>query len=382
MVVTATLGPACGARVTDLDGDGGSSVKDDSHSDPSAPDAVAPGVSAFLGDQQNAMKIAVDDQRIYWFESFVESCCVPNAPSTVGVRSCSKNDCRATITTYESLTRDPSLGAGDYYVALAAAGDNVYWAQNTGLDYPSQTIRPPRTIRTCPSTGCVGAPRIIVSSVRFTSMAVDESHVYWTSAEESAVFRLPLSGTGTLEKIALNETNPGQLVLSGSYAYWIERAGAANAAIKRVPKQGGESPVTLAMAQNQATALNVDSEFVYWANAYSLGGILRCPLSGCPNGPEVMIAHQPWIRALAVDGKSIDWISSFDSIPRVQRAAVTRCHIDGCASAVETLAVQDFHTEGMSMVADGSDLYWVAQGLSEPTGAANFPHATIYRYTK
>ena len=300
-----------------------------------------------------------------------------------GVRSCLKSDCRSTITTYDSATHAAGNDEIFGYVALAAAGDNVYWARNDRIQIASGPT-PPRTILTCPSAGCVGPPRVIASSVGFTSMAADEMHVYWTSPEDSAVFRLPVSKPGAPEKIASNETDPDQVVLSESHVYWIERAGAANSAIKRVLKQGGEPIETLAMAQNRATALGVDSEFVYWANAYSVGGIFRCKLSGCPSGPEVMVANQPWIRALAQDGRWIFWITPFGGgrdFDEHQVAAVKRCPIDGCASAVETLALQTFDPGGMSMAVDGTDLYWVAQGLSVPSAyTCRFPHATIYRH--
>jgi len=139
------------------------------------------------------------------------------------------------------------------------------------------------------------------------------------------------------------------------------------------------------MAQNQATALSVDAEFVYWANSYSLGSILRCPLSGCTTGPEVLVANQPWIQALAKDGKSIFWISNVGEGTGTQKeAAVMRCPIDGCASSSETLAVQTFSAlnaaQGTPMASDGTDLYWVTKG--RPDGMLRFPHATIYRYTK
>jgi hypothetical protein len=365
---TAAFASGCGARAVDLDGDGGASVNVNSN-----PDAIAPGVSEFLKDQKTAMKIAVDDKRVYWYEGVSFPCCDPHSTKP-GVRSCLKSDCQSTITTYDSHADDPNTASLDEYVALAAAGDNVYWAQAAQDPFL-------RTILTCPSAGCAGAPRTIVSNIHFNSFAVDESHVYWTSLQDSAVFRLPLSGVGIPETIAQNETSPDYLALRGSHAYWIERANGANSVIKRAPKQGGGLTETLAMAQNQATALNVDAEFAYWPNSYSVGSILRCPLSGCPGGPEVMVANQPWISALAEDGKSIFWISRVDpSTPTVLQATVMRCPIDGCASAVETLAVQSFHFQGMFMAVDGSYIYWVAQGLPEPMYSSTFLHATIYRH--
>ena len=128
----------------------------------------------------------------------------------------------------------------------------------------------------------------------------------------------------------------------------------ANAAIKRAPKEGGE-PTTIASDQNQAIALAVDAEFVYWANSYSVGTIQRCPLAGCTAPPEVLVTKQNSPHELAVDGKWLNWIRLVDDIDvNGTRAAVMRCALADCASSTETLAVQLFSLEGMSMAADNS----------------------------
>jgi hypothetical protein len=367
-LLAVALTAGCGAREIHLDSDAGS-VNVNSN-----PDAIAPGVSVVVEDQESAEKIAVDGARVYWAETTCFGCYSSAAVHPI-VRSCLKRDCRSTITTYQPATFNPYIGLPyGARLVLVAVGDNVYWSQQSD-------IAGSQSIRTCPSTGCVGAPRVIASSVDFNSMAVDESHVYWTSRQDSAVFRLPLSGTGLPEAIALNETNPDQVMVSGKHVYWIERAKEANSTIKRVSKQGGEPAVALAKAQNQAIALSVDSDFVYWATSYSLGGIFRCPLSGCTTEPQVIAANQQWIGALAVDEKSIFWIGRFDNLQTGEpRAAVMRCPIDGCDSAMETLAVQIFSEHGMSMATDRTDLYWVAQGLTEPRFMGPFAHATIYRH--
>jgi hypothetical protein len=371
--ITVALALGCSARSVDLDGDGGKPNVN------SNPDAIAPSVAPFLEDRENATKVVVDEKRIYWLEALHPRCCNPGEQPSVAVRSCLKDDCRETITTYVSFPSDSNASfPRDFtelrdYAALAVAGGNVYWVVGEFLE-------PEWKIVTCPAGGCAGAPRVILTTPPFTSMAADESYVYWTSPRDSAVFRLPISGTGTPETIALNETSPDQLVVHGADAYWIERTGTPHGAIKRAPKQGGGPTVTLAMDQNLAMALNVDTEFVYWTNADFGGSIVRCSVSGCPTGPETMVVGQPSIRALAQDGKSIDWITPVEMTAVAQRAAVKRCPIDGCASAVETLAVQIFYPGTLSMAVDGSDLYWPAQGLPDAPLSYIFPRATIYRY--
>jgi hypothetical protein len=213
-------------------------------------------------------------------------------------------------------------------------------------------------------------------------MAVDDTHVYWTSSLDTAIMRRSLTGAGAPQAIALNESRPNQVRVDATHVYWVANWGLPNAAVKRVVKQGDEPPVTLVMEQNQAFSLALDSDFFYWTNFYSVGTISRCPLSGCADAPTMLIADQARPSALITDGTSIFWMNVTGELGAQQRAAVMRCPVGSCASALETLAVQTFAAGGWSMAVDQSDVYWVAQGEDEPTGSFFFPHATIYRHAK
>jgi hypothetical protein len=364
---------SCGARVVDLDGppsDGGSPNPN------SSPDAIARDVSIFIENQEMAMSIAVDEARVYWLSALPNGWSEDRGPVYARIRSCLKSGCPSSIVTYTSLTFDwKGTGFARGYDGLTVRGGNVYWAEfNPGTNL---------AIVSCPSTGCVGLPKVIASDVDLSSMTVDETHVYWTSRGDTAVLRLPLTGSGTPQAIALNEASPDRIVVSETHAYWIANAGQANAAIKRVPKQGGEPAVTLVAEQNQASSLAIDSGFFYWANSYSVGSISRCPLSGCVDGSSVLIADQTRPSALVADGSSIFWIAALEGYAQNQtRGAVQRCAVDACGTSLQTLALQIFAPGGMSTAVDPSDVYWVAQGPTEPSGIGFYPRATIYRHRK
>ena len=140
----------------------------------------------------------------------------------------------------------------------------------------------------------------------------------------------------------------------------------------------------VATEQNQASSLSLDEGFVYWANTFLDGSIVRCPLLGCPGPPTVLVAHQRRPMVPIADGKNLFWMNIVDEANHLgPRAAVMRCPIEACASATETMAVQAFSTDGMSMAMDRSDVYWVAQGTEElPMMGGYYPHATIYRRAK
>lgn len=348
---------ACGARGVHLDG-----AATDAGANPnSSPDAITPGVSIVIEDQNTAVKVAVDDTRVYWLSR------QPNAR----VRSCKKGDCAATVVTYDAV----DLG-GPYrdFSELALYGDHVYWAR---LDEKGVSI-----LR-CPSAGCDSAPQVVATDVGLTSIGVDESHVYWATLPVTAIVRRALTGAGASQTIAPNNALARPIAVDATHVYWIAGAGMANASVMRVAKEGNEPPVTLVTGQNQASWLALDAEFVYWTNSFSAGTISRCPLSGCVGAPTVIVAGQTNPTMLVTDGKSAFWMNvTGDKLAGETTATVMRCPIDACASALETLAVQTFAGDGLSMALDRTDVYWVAQGFEESFRSATFPRATIYRHPK
>lgn len=363
----------CGGRTINLDGD---LLQDAGPNPNSNPDAIAPETSIVIENEKSAWVIAQDEGRLYWTT-------LGGEPSIVRIRGCKKDDCRATVTTYESkalaIVDDVFFGP----FRLAAGFGSVYWA-----DF----VAPQHRIVTCPATGCDGSsPRVVVTEANLasyaapTSLAVDATHLYWTAPENrhltgprpTAILRSPVSGEGKPQVLTVDGQGSEELVVQGSYVYWISNVGAPNAAIKRVSKDGSDSPVTLIAGQNRAASLAVDSEYFYWANSYSVGTISRCPLQGCVGAPTVLIAGQGRPRALVVDGKSMAWLNVVDDLvsPRVR---VTRCPVDACEVGAQTLADQISTFLYRSMVGDSSDLYWIAQGPPDLYG--EYPQATIYRH--
>jgi hypothetical protein len=316
------------------------------------------------------MQFAVDDARIYWIST------TPNANVKSRVRSCQKSDCPSTVVTYDEGD-DIEPGDADHD-SLAVGGGNVAWT--TGSN--SRAAIPTVTILVCPSTGCVGAPTVVASNVTLASLAIDETHAYWTSISDTAVLRRSLTGAGAPEALALNENGGAQLRLGETHAYWIGSPRKINGSVKRVLKQGGAPPEVVVTEQNQAAWLALDSTSFYWANSYLLGTISRCPLSGCVDAPAVIVGDQNRPSPIVTDGKSIFWMAVVDvTEPTSVRAAVMRCPVDGCASQMDTLAVHTVPNTGASMAIDESDVYWlVRRSVSSERGWT--VQSTIYRHPK
>ena len=337
------------------------------------PDKIGPGVSiAVQEDRQNTKQFAVDDERIYWIST------AWHPDTTSRVRSCRKVDCPSTGVTYDE---GDDIATGDpQHDALVVGGGRVAWTVSTGNDRFVSTV----AILVCPSSGCAGAPTVVASNVAVTSLAIDETHVYWSSTLDTAVLRRSLTGSGTIEAIALNEISATQLRVGENHVYWISSPSAfgANASVKRVLKQGGAPVEVMVKEQNQGSWLALDSSFFYWANSYLLGTISRCPLSGCADAPTLIIGDQNHPGPLLTDGKSIFWTAVVDvPYPKSELGAVVQCPIDGCASQVDTFAVQTFPEGGPLMAVDQSDVYWLGQG-SVPSEGGLSSQSTIYRHSK
>jgi hypothetical protein len=386
----------CGGRTVNLDGD----LLHDAGPNPNSnPDAIAPDTSIVIENEKSAYVIAQDEDRLYWMTV------IRGEPVIARVRGCKKDDCRATVTTYQSKASTIHDGPSRRPHQLAAGFGSVYWPDFLEPQHPIVTCPAPHCVEqqhrivTCPAAGCdAGSPRVVVSEANLasygapSSLAMDATHLYWTAPDDStswnpgptAILRSPVTGEGKPQVLTVDGQECAELVAHGSYVYWISNVEAPNAAIKRVSKDGSDSPVTLIAGQNRAASLAVDSEYFYWANSYSIGTISRCPLQGCVGAPTVLITGQARPRALVVDGRSMTWMNVVGDYVAVvggdvSRAKVMRCPVDGCEVGMRTLADQ---IGGTSMVGDSSHLYWIALGPLGPFPSYDFPQATIYRHPK
>ncbi len=136
-------------------------------------------------------------------------------------------------------------------------------------------------------------------------VAVDATHVYWVGG--NGLFRWPLAG-GPFEVVssgAFSGSGPdGQNVaLDTDYVYWVDRA---LGVVRRAPKAGG--PVeTIATGQEGAFGIVLAGNDVYWTN-YDAGTVSRAPKAGGPT--EVISSGQVHPTGLAAEGGHVYWITN------------------------------------------------------------------------
>jgi hypothetical protein len=350
---------ACGGRDVALD-------------QPMEPDVIEPGVSVVAEDQLDAAEVVVDKDHLVWRgRSRVQD----DAYQPSYVRGCRKDDCLRTTVTY---TFGEIFSIGAIFANVVVNDGIVYWSSR-------EVSSTRRSIVSCPATGCIDSPRTVVSRMSFNSIAIDEKHIYWASGSDTAVLRHSLAGESKVEAVALN-LSAEHVIVGDTHVYWDELLTVASAPvrlIRRAPKTGHELPHTLVEDQARG-ALAIDDKFIYWTTERAGGAIFRCPLSGCEGAPMLLIADQQMPTALVTDGSTMTWVNVVGPGrgSDVVRASVLHCAVEACAATLQTWSTQTFRPDGISLAADGSDVYWIAIRADEIDPAGAFFRGTIYRHAK
>lgn len=273
----------CGGRSVDLDhhvdlGGGGQPASESEPID-HTPRTILP---------ESVYLFWVDDTRLYWI--------VFGEPT---LRSCLKNDCATTTTSYGSV-----WGYG-----VAIGRNDVFWGP----------IDSPTSIVTCPKTGCVSAPRLLFqdpSYVAIRVIAADADYFYWSSAFD--IYRCPSAGcAATPEVVAADETTDSDFGFQGDSVFWREttvdeHGGTLSAVVRAAPKDGSRPPRTV-LGPNEAPRLEpgfaLDATRIYWVD--DTERVMTCPLQGCGGvPPTVLVTGDLRKSSLQVDGSGLFWLEA------------------------------------------------------------------------
>ena len=125
------------------------------------------------------------------------------------------------------------------------------------------------------------APLLVVtdpSGASIRSLAVDATHVWWTSEEKSGVLRAPRAG-GPVETVTEGAApGPDSLVVASDSLFWTDSGG-----VMRLRRAGPfpAQPTVLAAGRPTATVITVDGDDLFWGNASPDGksSILRTSIN-------------------------------------------------------------------------------------------------------
>jgi hypothetical protein len=128
----------------------------------------------------------------------------------------------------------------------------------------------------CPLSGCVPfdtAPQLLRAVADVHSMALDDTHVYWTETDKGLVMRAAKGLAGPADVVASNAKSPRGLALDGAFVYWTEEGttsddGTVNSAMKT-----GGAPLVIARDQHRPYRVAVAGGRVFWTNRVAAGTV-------------------------------------------------------------------------------------------------------------
>jgi hypothetical protein len=114
--------------------------------------------------------------------------------------------------------------------------------------------------------------------------------------------------------------------------------------------QGECMPVVVASGQSGPWDIAVNATDLYFTNNTSDGGsVVRCPLSGCDAGMQIVAADRPSPDRVVLDSTNVYWTEH-------SGGNVQSCPLSGCGVGPLTLATQQTSATGIAL--DSSNVYW------------------------
>lgn len=175
-------------------------------------------------------------------------------------------------------------------------------------------------------------------------IAVDATHVYFTSPNLGTVLKVPKGG-GATTTLASAISGPTGIAVDSTSVYWAANTGGN---VYKAPLGGGNSTV-LANAQGGPLSIAVDATNVYWTNANGAGTVMKIPIGG--GTPTVLASGQPTPLGIAIDADYVYWVNGFFGS---NNATVNKVPIGGGLPI--TLASGQTRPTGIAV--DSTSVYW------------------------
>src|SRR5215831_18251552 len=156
-----------------------------------------------------------------------------------------------------------------------------------------------------------------------------------------------------IETVAILSGNPYGMTANETDIFLTIRQGPGGDVIA-IPKDKSP-PRIIAHDQHQPAGIALDTERVYWTNAYSLGTVASCPLAGCGSDePAILATGQYMPNRLAIDDHNAYWLNA----ERIGdgTGALMKCPLAGCGDSPTVLAKNQF-TVGPGLAIDETHVY-------------------------
>jgi hypothetical protein len=187
------------------------------------------------------------------------------------------------------------------------------------------------TLMKCAVGGCNNAPTILVGNMQIAQAAQSGfGPSTWLAIDPTAIFFTTFQGGGEVRRMAINGgfgTSvglysglgfPTSIATSGGNTVFVQ-GGQGGAITKDTPS----GMVTLAYNQPFPIGVAVTSTDVYWTYwnpGWASGAqVAKCPLAGCPNGPQALAQGIQPAEGIIVDGTSVYWLSNDGTVLKTPR---------------------------------------------------------------
>jgi hypothetical protein len=220
--------------------------------------------------------------------------------------------------------------------------------------------------------GCEDAMTLAQGQDLPHNIALDETHVYWTTdGLTTSIERTPKCG-GAIETLYEGEDFvdlAGAIAVDGERVYWVGGLGNGDWGVRSIPKTGGEI-TPLAQGFDEVGGIAIDEDHVYFVSDCVAGTcIQRVSKSG---GPVTTIAgEQPVVVDVAVDATHVYWISypAIGQLWRAPKAGGAAEMLTWMQESPEALVLDDEHVY-ITTVKDSVTVHIVVvpkTGAPEPT---------------
>ena len=177
---------------------------------------------------------------------------------------------------------------------LETIAGNEGGAGTCGADVSSDAKNCGRCGHDCLGTGCVAGlcqPALLATaSSAVHSLRVQGTSLYWVAADSSVfVHSTSSDGSNGTPVVTANTAIRRSITTDAQSLYLSEGANSSQSyVVRRCLIPGWISPSSLATSSttNFAEFLTVDGQAGYWIEG--LDRVVRCPLTGCPSGPELL----------------------------------------------------------------------------------------------
>jgi hypothetical protein len=263
-----------------------------------------------------------------------------------------------------------TLASGQAPSSLAVDESNVYWVNS--LPQPLGSAGHSQVMR-CPIAGCDGQPVTLWDGLYpiMGALAVEQGAVWWNTGP-GGIVSTPYGTDPTILHCATGGCSgtPTSLVRANSVfrtftadatsAYWSTFGTLSTCALAGC----GESPTVIHDSDTIIYALAVNATTIFWTDGG--GALSSCPLAGCGGGPGVLGAANPLMSVLAADNDHVYWIDpgtrvgggKLGPVTQWLGGAVLECPVTGCNGSPTVLASYPSWLAGGALAIDGADVYW------------------------